>query len=166
MNADWAWVDLFFFPSSWPLTSVAYSKSYLDRIHLACKTLQTHQNQTTPLPYPFPRQSHRHQASRRKQGSPKNQIHHLPQMGTLLVFIVIDFAKNWALITRQSSSIASTKTASVRDTGSGGAHTCLIGNGFVVSCPCLNPSRVLIIPPGNREGRLLWGRRCLGTLSP
>jgi len=155
-----------FFPSSWPLTSVAYNKNYLDQSHLACRTLQTHQNQITPLPYPFPRQAHRHQASSQRLGSPKNRIHRLRQMGTLLDFIVIDFAKNWALPIRQSSSIALTKTASGRDTGSGGAHTCLIGNGFVLGYPCLTPSFVFIIPPGNRQGRLLCRRGCLGTLSP
>lgn len=155
-----------FFPSSWLLTSVAYNKKYLDQSHLACKTLQTHQSQITPLPYPSPRQSHRHQASSQRWGSPKNRINRLRQMQMLLDFIVIDFARNWALITRQSSSIALTKTAGGRDIGSDGAHTCLIGNGSVLACPCLTPRIAFIIPSGNRQGRLLWGRGCLGTLPP
>src|SRR5882762_1512445 len=66
---------LSFFPSSWPLTSVAYNKSCLDQSHRACKTLQTCRNQITLSPYPFPRLSRRHQAFRRKLGSPKSRMH-------------------------------------------------------------------------------------------
>ena len=83
-----------FLPSPWPLTSVAYNKSCLDQSHRACKTLQTSRNQITLLPYPFPRLSRRHQAFRQKQGSPKSRMHRPRQMGKLLNFIVIKFAKN------------------------------------------------------------------------
>ena len=150
-------------PSTWPLTSVTYNKSYSDQSRLARKTFQTHQSRITLLLYPSLRRS-RHPRARWENF--QSQIHSLRRMGTPPDLIVIDFAKIWGPLTSQSSTIASTKTAGEKDTGNDGVHTSLIDNGFVVARFFLTATPVLIVPPGNRQGRLFCGRRRMGTFSP
>ena len=151
----------------WPLTSVAYNKNCLDQSHLPHKTFQTRQSQIAPLPYPFPRWSHHPRVFRKRWESPQSQTHSLRRMRTPPDFIAIDSAKSWVLITGRLSTIASTKMAGGKGTGSDGDLTSLIGNGSVIACLCLIATLLLTIdPPGNRQRRLFWRRRCLGTLPP